>query len=180
MLQCAGAARSRLGHRPRRCAAERFEDREHGGFFFTANDHETLPQRPKPGSTRRCLRQRRRRASVVAARSSGRRHATISTRPSARCAPRFPSCSRIRLSCATLQRALREFLRPRTHVVIRADADAEDEVAKRNVPKNSRATDIYVVPPDGDRLAASDGRAKVYSRRRRLRLRRHTVAFRRS
>ncbi len=27
---------------------ERFEDREHGGFFFTAHDHERLIQRPKP------------------------------------------------------------------------------------------------------------------------------------
>jgi hypothetical protein len=26
---------------------ERFEDKEHGGFFFTAHDHETLIQRPK-------------------------------------------------------------------------------------------------------------------------------------
>jgi uncharacterized protein YyaL (SSP411 family) len=28
---------------------ERFEDREHGGFFFTSHDHETLIQRPKSG-----------------------------------------------------------------------------------------------------------------------------------
>ncbi|TLY46682.1 MAG: thioredoxin domain-containing protein, partial [Gammaproteobacteria bacterium] len=27
---------------------ERFEDRERGGFYFTAHDHEALPQRPKP------------------------------------------------------------------------------------------------------------------------------------
>ena len=27
---------------------EHFEDREHGGFFFTADDHETLMHRPKP------------------------------------------------------------------------------------------------------------------------------------
>ena len=27
---------------------EQFEDEQHGGFFFTANDHETLLQRPKP------------------------------------------------------------------------------------------------------------------------------------
>ena len=26
-----------------------FEDREHGGFYFTSHDHETLIQRPKPG-----------------------------------------------------------------------------------------------------------------------------------
>ena len=28
---------------------EHFEDREHGGFFFTRHDHETLIHRPKPG-----------------------------------------------------------------------------------------------------------------------------------
>ncbi|HZQ62425.1 MAG TPA: thioredoxin domain-containing protein, partial [Casimicrobiaceae bacterium] len=28
---------------------EHFEDREHGGFFFTSHDHETLLQRQKPG-----------------------------------------------------------------------------------------------------------------------------------
>ena len=27
---------------------DRFQDRKHGGFFFTAHDHETLIQRPKP------------------------------------------------------------------------------------------------------------------------------------
>jgi uncharacterized protein YyaL (SSP411 family) len=27
---------------------ERFEDKEHGGFYFTANDHEELMHRPKP------------------------------------------------------------------------------------------------------------------------------------
>ena len=51
-------------------------------------------------------------------------------------------------SCATLQRALREFLRPRTHVVIRADANAEGEWRSAISPNNSRATDVYVVPPD--------------------------------
>jgi hypothetical protein len=55
-------------------------------------------------------------------------------------------------SCATLQRALREFLNPRTHVVIRFKADSEENWRKA-VPENlTRMSDVYAITPDADDL----------------------------
>ncbi len=98
---------------------ERFEDREHGGFFFTAHDHETLPQRPKPwtddavpsgnGVAARALLRLghllgETRYLDAAERTLRAAHSTMQQMPHA---------------CASLLRALNDYLHPRTHVVIR-------------------------------------------------------------
>lgn len=45
----AGARATRIGRAlPPMRVLTRFEDAERGGFYFTAHDHERLPQRPKP------------------------------------------------------------------------------------------------------------------------------------
>src|SRR6185369_1057239 len=70
---------------------ERFEDREHGGFFFTAHDHERLPQPTKPCRAGTASR----RARCFASGIWSARPAT-STQPNARCARQIPQCSKCR------------------------------------------------------------------------------------
>ena len=58
------------------CCSTQFEDREHGGFFFTSHDHERLFHRTKPGPRQRdAVGQRRRGARADRARPSCRRAA---------------------------------------------------------------------------------------------------------
>jgi uncharacterized protein YyaL (SSP411 family) len=104
---------------------ERFEDREHGGFFFTAHDHETLPQRPKPwtddavpsgnGVAARALLRLghllgETRYLDAAERTLRAAHSTLQQMPHA---------------CASLLRALNDYLHPRTHVVIRYGTESD-------------------------------------------------------
>jgi len=125
---------------------ERFEDRAHGGFFFTAHDHERLPQRPKPWTdesvpcgngiaTRALLRLGHligeTRYLDAAERTLLAANSTMQQMPQA---------------CASLLRALGEFLHPRPHVVIRQAGSAE-AAAWHDVPRDTaEASDIYRVP----------------------------------
>ena len=127
---------------------ERFEDREHGGFFFTAHDHEKLIQRPKPYAdealpsgngiaTRALLRLGHllgeTRYLDAAERTLRAAYATMMQMPAA---------------CATLQRALNDFLDPRTLVVVRF-ATVEEGHAWRTALRtagNSGRDDAYFIP----------------------------------
>jgi uncharacterized protein len=62
----------------------------------------------------------------------------------------FPVMQQNPASCATLQRALREFLHPRTHVVIRAQPDDLERWRNAISRSRSRATDVYVIPDASD------------------------------
>src|ERR1700722_9010631 len=128
----------------------RFEDRGAGGFFFTADDHEKLIQRPKPWFDEAIPS-----GNGVAARALLRLGHLIGNTTYIDAAERilraaFPVMQQNPAACATLQRALREFQHPRTHVVIRADTDSEGNW--RNAVPRNRAADIYVIPPDADEL----------------------------
>jgi hypothetical protein len=125
---------------------ERFEDRAHGGFFFTAHDHERLPQRPKPwtdesvpcgnGITARALLRLghligETRYLDAAERTLRAANSTMQQMPQA---------------CASLLRALNDFLHPRTHVVIRAAGGAEGAPWYDALRDRAEACDVYHIP----------------------------------
>ncbi len=124
---------------------ERFEDREHGGFFFTSHDHERLPQRPKPWTDESmpC-------GNGVAARSLLRLGHLIGETRYLDAAERTlraanSTMQQMPQACASLLRALNDFLHPRTHVVIR-HRDAAEETAWRAALAGSGRIDAYIVP----------------------------------
>ena len=126
----------------------RFEDDAHGGFFFTAHDHETLIQRPKPwaddatpsgnGVAARALLRLghligETRYGAAAERALRAGFATLEQMPQA--------------ACGAL-RALNDLFDPRTHVVLRAadGAEADAWCAALTLAPGARV-DVYVVPP---------------------------------
>jgi len=107
---------------------ERFEDREHGGFFFTAHDHETLPQRPKPWTDDAVPS-----GNGVAARALlrlghllGEARYLDSAERTLRAA--YSTMQQMPHACASLLRALNDYLHPRTHVVIRYGSESDASV----------------------------------------------------
>ncbi|HSC12144.1 MAG TPA: thioredoxin domain-containing protein [Rhodanobacteraceae bacterium] len=132
---------------------ERFEDREHGGFFFTAHDHERLPQRPKPWTDESvpC-------GNGVAARALLRLGHLIGATRYLDAAERTlraanSTMQQMPQACASLLRALDDFLHPRTHIVIR-HRDAAEETAWRAALAGSARIDAYIVPDRvGDQAA---------------------------
>jgi uncharacterized protein YyaL (SSP411 family) len=126
---------------------QRFEDRERGGFFFTAHDHETLIQRPKPWADEAVPS-----GNGVAARALLRLgHLLGETRylDAAERALRaaWPTLQQMPQACATLLRALNDFLNASTHVVIRyGNADEEQAWRAALVAAASNRTDGYLIP----------------------------------
>jgi uncharacterized protein YyaL (SSP411 family) len=125
----------------------RFEDREHGGFFFTAHDHEALPQRPKPfvDEAVPC-------GNGVAARALQRLgHLTGETRylDAAEHTLRAAYSTMLQMphACPTLLRALNDHLHPRAHVVIRHGGEAAEKAWRAALAKADVArTDAYFIP----------------------------------
>jgi uncharacterized protein YyaL (SSP411 family) len=132
---------------------ERFEDREHGGFFFTAHDHERLIQRPKP-FTDEALPS----GNGVAAHALLRLgHLVGETRylDAAERALRagFSSMRQMPLACCILLRALNDFMHPRTHVVVRFDGAAEESTWRAAIAdRANRRCDVYFIARDTGKL----------------------------
>ena len=128
---------------------ERFEDREHGGLFFTAHDHERLPQRPKPWSDDATPS-----GNGVAARALLRLGHLLGETRYLDAAERtlraaYSTMEQMPQACASLLRALNDFLHPRTHVVIRAAAGAETASWQDALPGSTpEAADVYSIPVD--------------------------------
>jgi len=125
---------------------ERFEDREHGGFYFTAHDHETLIQRPKPFADEAIPS-----GNGVATRSLLRLGHLLGETRYLDAAERtlraaYPVMQQMPAACASLQRALNDFLHPRTHVVVRVESPEEEnnwhEALRGYI---DRRTDVYVI-----------------------------------
>jgi len=103
---------------------ERFEDRAHGGFFFTAHDAEPLPQRPKPfldeslpagnGVAARAL--------LALGRLLGEPRWLDAAERTLRAA--WPTLVEIPHACCATLLALDEYLAPRAHLVVREHGDA--------------------------------------------------------
>ena len=132
---------------------ERFEDQARGGFWFTANDHENLIQRPKTwaddaipsgnGITARAL--------LRLGHLLGETRYLDAAERTLRAA--FTTMQQMPQGCASLQRALNDFLHPRTHIVIRtADGIAATawQNAMRDIPPT--AADVYCIPAAGGAL----------------------------
>ena len=139
---------------------ERFEDREHGGFFFTGHDHERLIQRPKPWADEATPS-----GNGVAARALlrlghllGETRYTDAAERTLRAA--FSTMQQMPQACCTLLRALNELLQPRTHVVVRCATSAE-EATWRGVAAHGSPlrVDIYFIASDE---AASHGALAAY------------------
>jgi uncharacterized protein YyaL (SSP411 family) len=128
---------------------QRFEDRERGGFFFTAHDHETLIQRPKPFADEAIPS-----GNGVAARSLLRLGHLLGETRYLDAAERtlraaYSTMQQMPQGCASLLRALSDFLHPRTHVVIRVAGDAEATTWQRALRTISPdAADTYLIPTD--------------------------------
>ncbi len=129
----------------------RFEDREHGGFWFTANDHETLIQRPKPWADEAVPS-----GNGIAARAllrlghlTGEIRYLDAAERTLRAA--YSTMQQMPLGCASLLRALHDFLQPRTRVVIRVNDGVEaaewGEALRGVTPE---VADIYLIPAGAD------------------------------
>ena len=136
---------------------ERFEDREQGGFFFTAHDHEKLIQRSKPFADEALPS-----GNGVAARALLRLgHLLGETRylDAAERALRaaYATMTQMPAACATLQRALNDFLHPHTLVVVRFDSVEENDAwqAALVAAGNSRRVDAYFVPDHAGNLSGA-------------------------
>jgi uncharacterized protein YyaL (SSP411 family) len=131
---------------------ERFEDRDHGGFYFTAHDHEQLIQRPKPWTDDAIPS-----GNGIAARALLRLGHLLGETRYLDAAERtlraaFSTMSQMPQGCASLQRALNDFLNPRMHVVIR-HADGVEAVAWQDAQRGTTtAADIYRIPADATAL----------------------------
>jgi uncharacterized protein YyaL (SSP411 family) len=136
---------------------ERFEDREHGGFFFTAHDHERLIQRPKPFADEATPS-----GNGVAARALLRlghllgevRHTEAAERT---LKAAFSTMQQMPQACCTLLRALHDLLEPRTHVVIRVGNDTERAAWRTAVSGPSARTDVYIIPDSPEALPGALG-----------------------
>jgi uncharacterized protein YyaL (SSP411 family) len=132
---------------------ERFEDREHGGFFFTAHDAETLPQRPKPFMDESLPS-----GNGVGARALLKLGHLLGE-------PRYLDAAERTLrsawstlidlphACCSLLLALDEFLQPPAHLVVRHRASAAIAAWRDAGVTHARAgADVYFIPHDVDRL----------------------------
>ena len=125
----------------------RFEDREAGGFFFTAHDAEALPQRPKPWMDESLPS-----GNGVAARALlqlghllGEPRYLDAAERTLRAA--WPTLLELPHACCTLLLALDEYLRPRTHVVLRANDGAEAARWDEGFAGvDARRIDLYRIP----------------------------------
>ncbi len=126
---------------------ERFEDGAHGGFFFTAHDHERLPQRPKPWTDESvpCGNGVATRALLRLGHLIGETRYLDAAERTLRAAN--STMQQMPQACASLLRALHDFLHPRTHVVIRYACNAE-EAAWRAVadPADPDRFERYFIP----------------------------------
>jgi len=125
---------------------ERFEDREHGGFFFTAHDHERLIQRQKPWPDEATPS-----GNGVAARALSRLGHLLGEPRYGDAAERtlraaFSTMQQMPQACCTLLRALDEWLAPRTHVVVRHAGADEAQRWQGALATTNPHTDVYLVP----------------------------------
>jgi uncharacterized protein YyaL (SSP411 family) len=117
---------------------DHFEDKENGGFFFTADDHERLIHRPKPlGGARHFLDAAERTLHVA--------QAAIERYPSAHCA---------------LLAALAEHLHPPQTVVLRGPSSGFSPWIERATARYAPARVLFAIPETVRDLPAWLGRMK--------------------
>jgi uncharacterized protein YyaL (SSP411 family) len=128
---------------------ERFEDRDGGGFYFTAHDAEPLPQRPKPFFDESLPA-----GNGVAVRALLRLGHLLGETRYIDAAERtlraaWPMLTEMPNACCTLLIALDELLRPRTHVVVRYAQNEEAREWRAALAERTHARlDAYFIPID--------------------------------
>jgi uncharacterized protein YyaL (SSP411 family) len=124
-----------------------FEDKSGGGFFFTSHDAEPLPQRPKPFVDESLPS-----GNGIAARALLKLGHLIGETRYLDAAERtlragWSALSEFPHACCALLLALGEFLRPRTHVVIRYRDETAMASWRAAIAKRRRdAIDAYLIP----------------------------------
>ena len=104
---------------------EQFEDREHGGFYFTSHDHERLIHRAKTGARQRdAVGQRRRGATRCSGSATSSASRATSKPPSARSSSSTTRSQRSASGHVSLLAALEEALAPPRIVVLRGAPEA--------------------------------------------------------
>jgi hypothetical protein len=135
---------------------ERFEDRGQGGFFFTAHDHEALPQRPKPWTDDAVPS-----GNGVAARALLRLGHLLGETRYLDAAERtlraaYSTMQQMPHACASLLRALNDFLHPRAHIVIRYAGEGDESTWRTALAgSGTRRTDAYFIPDNAADLPAT-------------------------
>ena len=137
---------------------ERFEDREQGGFFFTAHDHEQLIQRSKSWTDDATPS-----GNGIAARGLLRLGHLLGETRYVEAAERtlraaYSTMQQMPQACCSLLRVLNDLLDPRTHVVVRF-GDEPNAQAWRDALAHSgmQRLDAYFIPSSAERLPGTLG-----------------------
>jgi len=126
-----------------------FEDTEHGGFYFTANDHENLIQRPKPMSDEAIPA-----GNAIAAFALNRLGALVSEQKYIHASERtiknaWPTLSQAPYAHAALLDALEEQLYPPELIIIRGKAEDKTKwLSELNQPYRARRMIFYIKDDD--------------------------------
>jgi uncharacterized protein YyaL (SSP411 family) len=125
---------------------ESFEDRKHGGFYFTRHDHEPLIHRPKPGSDNALPA-----GNAVAAWSLQRLAQICGETRYTAAAERTLLLFHTQMTqqaggCATMIRALKEWLSPPRLVLLRGPEDQVTEWQKRLAKLSLSNTQVLGLP----------------------------------
>jgi uncharacterized protein len=134
---------------------QRFEDRERGGFFFTAHDHEKLIQRPKSWVDEAVPS-----GNGIAARSLLRLGHLLGETRYLDAAERTLRASWSTLqqmpgACPTLLRALNDFLNPRMHIIVRVTESERDKWASALREAAPIRSDVYFIPDNATDLSGT-------------------------
>jgi uncharacterized protein YyaL (SSP411 family) len=131
---------------------ERFEDREQGGFFFTAHNAEALPQRPKPyvdeslpagnGIAARALMQ--------LGHLLGNAHYIEAAERTLRAA--WPTLLELPHACCSVLLALDEYLEPSPHLVVRHADHSTAYVWRAALVRGGDRIAAYFIPADAHDL----------------------------
>ncbi|MGB0712777.1 MAG: thioredoxin domain-containing protein [Gammaproteobacteria bacterium] len=149
---------------------ERFEDKDEGGFFFTASDHETLLQRPKPLADE-AMPAGNGIAAFALARLGhllGEPRYTDAAERTLRMA--WPVMQASPEAHAALLMALEEWLNPPQVVVIRGDGEAFDAWHERGLRGYAPRRLVFAIEADvgplpgllGERIPLADSEAVAY------------------
>ena len=145
-----------------------FEDREHGGFFFTEPRPRDAVPPPKPGPRQRdAVGQRRRRAGADRARPPCRASRATSTRPSARVRLFAPALARAPGGCSTLLDRARGHARRRRRRSCCAATPATCAAWQRALERSYRPTVARLRPRRAGELAGGARQGRTAGARRR-------------
>lgn len=130
-----------------------FEDREHGGFFFTAHDHEHLIQRPKPFSDDATPAGNAVAATVLArlGHINGETRFLAAAERTLRCA--WPALQQFPHAHCGMLRALEEYCFPPTLLIIRGSDENELRTWLRAARQGYHPRRLALAVPDTARVS---------------------------